>query len=366
MKLNKISIAIMLLLAAITGSDAAMARQKVEKRDYATTGIRDLVLIYQGNSRRRQWTEDEFVNYLTHKFADGHREWTFDGFLFLDTDNNEGVSYAPSLGKMGTKQDWLVYLDQLFEEGKSLDALDKCVDRMKKEIGKPDFKHKVVLTILTPCLKTENWGEIDGRPLVMSDKNDAALAAKWYIDEIVSRFKAQKYKNLELTGLYWLDEDMCHTFDLAKLVEPHVHAHDLDYIWIPYFNARGLGTWREMGFDMVYLQPGYLFHPERTHLRLKDTTDYARGLGLGLEMEIEDTSLYEYEPKDKCSYNRFKEYIDWFKESGVWDRSAVAYYAGYGVFNDMAASSVSENQEIMDELCRIIVDRRKNKKLISK
>lgn len=249
----------MLLLAAMFGSDMAFARKKVEPRDYATYKIRDLALIYQGNKRRRQWTEDEFVNYLTHKFADGHREWIFDGFLFLEADNGEGVDFYPSLGKMGTKKDWEWYLDKLFEEGKSLDALNKCIDRMKKEIGNPGFKHKVVLTILTPCLLTENWGEIDGKEIDMRDKNQAALAAKWYIDELVGRFKARGYKNLELAGLYWLDEDLCHTYDLAKYVAPHVHAHNLDFLWIPYLNARGLGQWRDMGFDMVYHQPGYLF-----------------------------------------------------------------------------------------------------------
>lgn len=365
MKFNitSVKVTVLLLLSVMLGSDMMYARKKVEPRDYATYKIRDLVLIYQGNKRRRQWTEDEFVNYLTHKFADGHREWTFDGFLFLEADNGEGVSFAPSLGKMGTKEDWTWYLDKLYEDGKSLDALDKCIDRMKKEIGNPGFKHKVVLTILTPCLLTGYWGEVDGKVLDMTDKNDAALAAKWYIDELVARFKEKNYKNLELAGLYWLDEDLCHTYDLPKYVEPYVHAHNLDYIWIPYFNARGLGTWRDMGFDMVYHQPGYLFHPERTHLRLKDATDLARGFGLGLEMEIENTSLFEHQPAENCSYSRFKEYIDWFREAGVWDRSGVAYYAGYGVFNDMAASPAPENQAIMDELCQIIIDRRKNKKL---
>lgn len=354
----------LVLLLVITGSDAAFARKKVTPTDYDTYKVRDLALIYQGNKRRPAWDVEDFVPYVSHKFADGHRDWTFDGFLFLEFDNGEGVSFVPSLGKMGTKKEWQWYLDKLFEEGTSLDALDSCIDSLKTVIGDPGFKHKVVLTILTPCLTVKDWGEVDGRQLDMSNYNDAALAAKWYIDQMVSRFKEKKYKNIELAGLYWLDEDLCHTFDLPKYVEPIVHGYDLDYIWIPYYNARGIGTWREQGFDMVYLQPNYVFDTNVHHLRLKDATDMARGLGIGLELEMDDNSLYEASPVS--TYNRFKDYVDWFKDSGVWERSGVAYYTGNNALKKMSESPQPRNQQLLDELFNIIVQRRHNKKLLKK
>ncbi len=364
LKKTILKITAIVALLTITGSDVASARKKIEPSDYDTYKIRDLALIYQGNKRRPAWTVDDFVPYITHKFADGHRDWTFDGLLFLEFDNGEGVSFVPSLGKMGTKADWQWYLDKLYEKGVSLDALDQCIDSMKAEIGDPGFKHKIVLTILTPCLKTENWGEIDGKEIDMSKYEDAALAAKWYIDQLVSRFYENNYKNLELTGLYWLDEDLCHTFDLPKYVEPIVHGHGLDYIWIPYFNARGLGTWREQGFDMVYLQPGYLFNNETHHLRLKDTTDYARGLGIGLELEMDSSSLYEKEPVS--TYNRLRDYIDWYEEQGVWDRAGVAYYTGNNAVKMMDESSFEFNHRLLDRLFKIIVERRNNPNLVKK
>lgn len=365
MKSNIISLkaAALILLAAITGTEAAPAAETACKSDYATGRVRDLALIYQGNKRRPAWTQEDFVPYLTHKFADGHRDWTFDGFLFLEFDNGEGVSFQPSLGKMATKADWQWYLDKLFEEGKSLDALDKCIDRMKAEIGDPGFKHKIVLTIMTPYSKTVNWGEVDGKELDFTDKNQAALAAKWYIDEMVNRFHSNNYKNLELTGLYWLDEDMCHTFDLAKYIEPYVHAHNLEYIWIPYYNARGLGTWRELGFDIVYQQAGYAFGGKH-HLRLRDVTDLSRGLGLGLEFEMDDNSLYEREPVS--NYNLMRDYIDWFEETGVWERSGVAYYTDNNAIKKMSESTQEFNKRLLDRLFGIIVERRNNPNLIKK
>lgn len=354
-----------LLLLAILGFDMAEARRKVQPTDYDTYKIRDLALIYQGNNRRLDWTVEDFVPYVSHKFADGHRDWTFDGFMFLEADNGADVTFYPSIKKMGTKADWQWYLDKLFAEGLALDALDMCIDSLKTELGDPGFKHKVVLTILIPCLKTENWGEIDGKPIDMSKYDQAALASKWYIDQLVGRFKARKYKNLELTGLYWLDEDLCHTFDLPKYIEPIVHGHDLDYIWIPYFNARGIGSWREQGFDMVYLQPNYLFDPKISRLRLKDSTDYARGLSIGMELEFDHTSLSDFNDGPN-SYQRLRDYIDWFRDSGVWDRSGVAYYTGSKAIKLMAESTNPRDHEIMDELFSIIVGRRSNPKLIKK
>lgn len=356
-------IGLIISFVALSFAQDTDARERIARTDYDTYKIRDLALIYQGNGRRLDWTQEDFTPYITHEFADGHRDWTFDGFLFLETDNGNGVSFIPSTGKMGTKQDWQWYLDGLFAKDRALDALDKSISKMKKKIGDPGFKHKVVLTILTPCLKTENWGEIDGKPVDMTQYDQAALASKWYIDQLVSRFKKAKYKNLELVGLYWLDEDLCHTFDLPKYVEPYVHAHDLDYIWIPYFNARGIGTWREQGFDMVYIQPNYLFDSKISRLRLRDSTDYARGLGTGLELELDHTSLNGYSDGFN-SASRLRDYIDWFHQTGVWDRSGVAYYTGTKAIKLMDESKDPADQAIMDELFQIIVDRRSNPALV--
>ena len=60
--------------------------QEILNRDYTKNQIRDLALIYQGNSRRPKWDKADFIPYVSHKFADGHRDWTFDGFLFLEFD----------------------------------------------------------------------------------------------------------------------------------------------------------------------------------------------------------------------------------------------------------------------------------------
>lgn len=345
-----------LVIFLLTLISFPVVSQEILNREYPKNQIRDLALIYQGNARRPKWNTADFLPYVSHKFADGHRDWTFDGFLFLEFDNNKDVSFTTTLDKIGTKKDWEWYLDQLYAPNVSLDALDSVIDSLKSEIGEPGFKHKIVITLLTPVLTEKPWGEIDGVELDMTKYEDAAKATKWYIDEVVSRFNAKNYKNLELVGLYWLEEDMCATYDLVKHLAPLVHAHNLEFSWIPYYSSRGSTIWKEYGFDICYMQPNYLFYRQLSDLRLKDATDLAAGSGMAMEMEMDQSSLYGAK---NSSYSRFQDYIDYFQSSGVWDNSAVAYYTGNNAVKLMADSNSPENQRIMDQMFNYIVERRK-------
>lgn len=332
-----------------------------EAISYPKNRIRDLALIYQGGANRIDWTSEQFLPYLTHKFADGHRDWLFDGFLFLDFNDGKGNTFVPVYGaKKARKTEWEWYLDRLFEKGKSLDALNECIKQQKKAIGNPGFKHKVVLTIPTPLADQTDWGCIGSRKLIFDNYGDRAAAAAWFIDQLIDRFNAEGYENLELTGLYWVDEDICHTKDLTKYIAPAVHAKGLEFIWIPYYQARGYDRWRELGFDMVYYQPNHFFDKKIPDTRLDEACDAALDLGMAMEFECDAKALYG--AKDS-SYDRMQAYIDAFIRHKVFDTSAIAYYTGSKGFIDMNANPCPENQKIMDQLAKIIIDRRKNKKL---
>ncbi len=152
--------------------------------------------------QRIDWTPDQFVPYVTHQFADGTKEWLFDGFLFLEFADGKGSTYAYGYTKkQARKTEWEWLLDRIFEKGKALDALDQCIEQEKKEIGKPRFKHKVVLGVAIPLSKQKDWGSIDGTTLDFNRQADQIKAAQWYIDQLMSRFKKAKYKNLELSVL---------------------------------------------------------------------------------------------------------------------------------------------------------------------
>ena len=177
----------------------------------------------------------------------------------------------------------------------------------------------------------------------------------------MSRFHEQGYKNLELTGLYWVDEDVCHTKELTKYVAPLVHAKNLEFVWIPYFRARGYDRWRELGFDIVYHQPNHFFKKNIPDSRLDEAIDVALNYGMAMEFECDSKALYNIEDS---SYDRMTAYIDAFVRQHVFSTSAIAYYTGSKSFIDMIDKPCPENQAIMDRLAGFIVERRKNPALV--
>jgi len=323
--------------------------------------IRDLALIYQGGIKRIDWTQEQFIPYVTHTFANGKTEWLFDGFLFLDFNNGDSTTYVPQWGaKKGTKSDWEWYLNRLFEKGKSLDALDACITAQKKKIGKPGFQHKIVLTLPTPLTGAE-WGDLDGIKLDFESLEDQTKACVWFMNELVRRFKEANYKNLELTGLYWVDEDMWHTRDVTKLIAPYVHELGLEFVWIPYYKARGYDCWKELGFDIAYHQPNHFFKMTVSDSQLDEACTVAKDLGMAMEFECDKNAMFH---APNSLYGRMQSYIDAFIKHKVFETSAIAYYTGSHYFLDVYENPTPEDQYILDELCRFIVKRRANKKLI--
>lgn len=329
-----------------------------EGNKYKTNKIRDLALIYQGGVQRIDWTPDQFVPYVTHQFADGTKEWLFDGFLFLEFADGKGSTYAYGYTKkQARKTEWEWLLDRIFEKGKALDALDQCIEQEKKEIGKPRFKHKVVLGIAIPLSKQKDWGSIDGTPLDFNRQADQIKAAQWYIDQLMSRFKKAKYKNLELSGFYWVDEDIAYNGDLSLSVSEYIHSKNLLFYWIPYWKAVGYDKWRELGFDMAYLQPNHFFEENIPDSRLEEACKESEKNGMAIEMEFDSRALSDYEPVSFRS--RMKSYIDVFKDNGVFFDLPIAYYSGSRAIYEMYKSEDERDKEIMDELCELIVERHK-------
>lgn len=330
-------------------------------KQYSINQIRDLALIYQGGSHRPDWTAEEFVPYVSHTFADGHKDWLFDGFLFLEF-QSDGRQYIPGLRMPNArKEDWLHYLDRVFEPGKSLDALDKCIGKMKSELGDPGFRHKVVLTVLPPIHHQKDWGELNGRALDFDKVEDCKEAVKWYLDMLVDRFNKAGYKNIDLSGIYWVDEDMLHFDGFPKHVAPYVHEKGLQFVWIPYFKARGYDRWQELGFDIAYHQPNHFFSNNIPDARLDEACSLARHNGMAMEFEFDGRAL---EDSPEQFAGRMNAYIDAYWRNNVFTDCALAYYEGGNGFARFAANPTPANQALIDRLATIIVERRNNSSLV--
>ncbi|MEG0701410.1 MAG: DUF4855 domain-containing protein [Muribaculaceae bacterium] len=341
---------------------ASFNTTEAQEKSYKTNQIRDLALIYQGGAQRIDWNIDQFTPYVTHQFADGSKNWLFDGFLFLEFADGRGYNFSPGYAKnQARKTEWIWLLNRLFEKEKSLDALDKCIDAQKKIIGKPNFKHKVVLGLTVPIPKQKDWGAIDGDSLDFNLPADQLKATKWYIDQLMARFKNAKYKNLELTGFYWVDEDMAVSGDVTKSISLYIDSLKKEFTWIPYWKARGSDNWKNAGFDIAYQQPNHFFSKDIPDSRLDDACKFALSNGMAMEFECDSNALFDY--KDS-SYDRMLAYINAFEKYGVFKTSAIAYYTGSTGFIDMFKSKSKEDHEIMDRLARLIVERRNIKSLV--
>lgn len=92
----------------------AASGKPAAEQGYRTTGIQDLALIYQGGSHRLDWTVDEFRPYVVHRFADGSKDWLFDGFLFLEFKDGSGRNYTVGYEKLNARRtEWEWLLDRI-------------------------------------------------------------------------------------------------------------------------------------------------------------------------------------------------------------------------------------------------------------
>lgn len=348
--------ALLALLACLPASGQIRASRGA----YPTNYVNDVVLMYYGASWRMKWTPEQLQPLVTHRFTDGHTDWMFPGFLFLEFTNNEKRFFNYHTDKdtelnSAKREDWLWLQDRLFAKGKDLDGLDKCIDNAIKQLGTPPFRHKVIVNVPTPIIGHKSWGTLNGKKMNFSKTADRIAAAKWYIDTFIERFNQQGFKNIDLDGFYWCDEWIGENDDeLVKTVANYIHSKNMHFYWIPFFNSRRASQWQEFGFDIAYLQPGHFFHPNVADSRLDEACQRARNWGMGLEMEFDK----RYFTKRNQYQKRFPAYIDAFERNGVWENSAIAYYVENNAVNLFAADTTRvSDKRVMDRMAQHIVDR---------
>ncbi len=306
------------------------------------SGTDDMIAMYYGNKNRLKWGKNELQNVVMHTFSDGHKDWFFPTFLYLEFKSDNYLKFGDNqVGDApATKKEWEWLLNRYFSTDynggnyEGLKALDECIESCKKTLGAPAFRHKVVLGIPSPCTDFTEWGSIrkGGRNLKLDFRNvnHKIEAVKWFVDELIKRFEAQHYKNITLDALYWMEENTTMTrwhkdnrsgrwtnrradnkFDYV--FDSHAKRHNdvvidiSEYVhsvkgqklyWIPYWGAYGSDgmSWRHtFGFDRCDMQtayfwgtPDYLASPKElvTTSELINRCTVALQDGKGLEFEM--------------------------------------------------------------------------------
>lgn len=356
----------------------------------------DLALIWIGGRHRPDWNKELFTPYIVHEFPDGHKSWLFDGFLMIDGATNgvryENEEYDAYLKRMYTfgeahftpadkdMWEWLLHRQLGTYDGLGCHALDERIGELIPELGQPNYKHQVVMTLPISYQAYIGWGKIDGKNLDFGNLDDKLAAMKWYVDLLLTEWEKADFKNIELAGVYWLREsisDSFHEVSCAKAMTQYAHDKGLQMFWIPYYRAPHFADGKSYGIDMVYHQPNYVFSLDRPREMLENSINdaYENDMGMLIEFEgccisgVDDgindnrtvvpqgnSCLYEHSA-NHAFYDRFVEYVDVFEENGVFDFMPVGYYAGYQAVYDFTNSPHPKDQEIINRLASIIEQR---------
>jgi len=374
--LRKLAVASMALTTAIS-SYALSDSGEITPED-----INDMALIWIGNHARSEWNKELFTPYVMHTFRDGHKTWLFDGFLMLEgqlqeLDNGKLVQTF-SLGEShdfpARKEHWEYILDKQLGliDGTGCKALDETIGELIPVLGKPATKHKVVMMQCIPSGFGANWGTINGKLIDFGKNEDKIEAMKWYTDLVIEKFAQCNFKNIVLDGIYWLRESIDdYEIPLVKGMTPYYREKGLKSYWVPWLRAGCYDRWKEMGFDMVYEQPGYFFSTDRPKERLTQACEDAWAYDFGIELEFEgnfvvgydenrqvvpqsNSALYEHSP---IYHQRFIDYIDALEEYEIFTFKQMAYYCGYQAVYDFAKSTHPKDKEVMDRLASILEKR---------
>jgi hypothetical protein len=321
----------------------------------------DLMLIYDGGQGRAPWTAERFAPYV-YRENSGNVEWLFDGFLFIEFIAKSGARLCPITNrKDATKADWEALLDHYFQDGQSMSALDQLLASQAGRGHRPLRKRRVVMTLPTPISGSDpytpptagNWGELNGRKLDFTLKEDAILAASWYVDETLKRWETKKFGHLELAGFYWVFERAWGVHSTLEIGN-YIRSKNFRFYWIPSW-PQGRKNWRQFGFDFVYQQPNYFFHRQPTPPdRLETACQFAESCGTSMEMEFNHDLLTK-----PIFLEYFDEYIQAYEQHNVWQKKPVAYYEGGGAWGEMARSTNAAVKSRLDQLTEIIVARQK-------
>ncbi len=351
----------------INGADGLLAgAQPLQPTPYAllqpgeaTGGIQNLGLLYNGHyaDGTGTWTKERVIPNISYVNKQGEpTDWLFDGVLYLGltSDNGRGFGATDAAGK-ARKAEWDWYLNKTFNTGGDMSALNEATAEAGAKLGQPDHKTKVILMIPEPGEYQSDFGSLNGENLDFNvgtvgsaaSLDNRAKAIQWWVDEVQARWAAANYSNLELVGMYWLEEQIStHPTgpEMVKRASDIVHNAGLKMFWIPHFLAYKAFMWKDVGIDAVSLQPNYFFE-KLDPSRLEDTADMAKRYGMSLELEFDDRMI-----NDAVFRERFIEYLNSGVDTGLMQQGYKAFYQGNNAVYNAANSADPATRVLYDWL----------------
>lgn len=348
--------------------DVKAVRQKKLKK-HLSAG--DYVLCYAGGAQSKFYDMDWMKDLVTYTDREGKEHWLFDGFLFLQImDHGAGVAFDPghraydgSYLQSALQSDWLDLINYWFQDGQCLDAIDRCVADAAERLGDPGYKREIIISIPNPIPYknpvvntggTRYWGLLDGEVADFSRPEDRLAACKWFIDEVLERYRQHRYRYIELKGFYFVTEETTGLGDLMPELSGYIHSKGYPFTWIPYYNAPGWNLWKEKGFDMAWYQPNYFFNDWLTDERLVSACNRALNYGMAMEMEFDERAAAD-SPDSRAG--RLREYMAAYKKYGSWEKLPIAYYISHKGVHTLKYSKDPADVELYQDFCDFVAKR---------
>lgn len=328
--------------------------------------IVDLVVLTHGGNNRLQYTKEQLIPYVYKYNTNGDFEWLFDGFLFQEDRTNIGGGHAFEQKvylhqkDRARKTEWEWLLNRIFTLGESIDALNSLIEDLGKVESLPARRRKVILSIPEPLSGQLDWGSLNGKELDFANDSNRMEAVRWYIDELIQRFNAGGYQNLDLSGFYWLREDNELSFHLMPLISSYIKSKGYKLYWRPSYGRFRGNSWKTNKFDVAYLKPDHLTTSWFEKKNVERACTYASRYNMGLEIDL-DKLVRQY-----ANYRtKFNEYMEVYTDKNVFAKAAMSYQDGDAILYELSQSknqtlnkiyaqvvdSVAARQRRADKLC---------------
>jgi len=348
--------------------------------------LRHLMLMY--GQAKKPWTSDDVKYYVAHLDAAGKPDdWFFDSFLFLNIKASSGRDYCADVN-LGTtmagegdftavcspqpanKDDWDELLGFYLGEEGALEVLNRAIEECEQSIGRPSgHRRNVVLMLPYPHITQRDFGQLPGmkgsldfstREQNLARATEIRLrASQWMVDEIVRRWRGERWRHLNLLGVYWMFETVYRSWDvddhwLLKELREHIHARGLKFLWIPFwssYNVHLLDEYQQYYFDLAFLQPNFMFYKDGKSVAAAANAARERTAGIEMEYYLELNEPIAVLNERHC---RFREYINGGVTHGYMTEAACAHFHGVGSLARMHKHSDPKEREYYEDIYKFV------------
>ena len=376
----------------------------------------DLDLLSGGitNKTPNTWDENRLKPHVTFTDESGQEQWLHEAFLLIggeDARRNRILCIDSGGQKSGNQDSWTDFADYWLKDGGVVDVLDHTIANARVRIGRPSFRHKIVITMPDPIAleiftdknsSSTYWGKVNDRQLDFSNSSDQVLAYQWYINHVIEKWEELAPQNLDLAGFYILSEILVakpsgwnyeykRWDQIIPPVSEYLHTMKYGLYWIPYYQADGYDMTAQLGIDYTWLQPNkYWDYPEKKQKKswswvFNTMAKYGHGMEIEFEGSHGEAGWSQYEsgvprtsssiletvrtnndaqgtkkgaPNPQAARNKqlLRDYMNEFKKAGYYGKARIATYSGTNAMYELATSPDEKDKEMYLEYCRFIVE----------